>query len=154
MRTTHKRRFAIVALATAAVFVGGGVAVAYWTTTGSGTGSVATGTSATVSVTQDSTITGLYPGGPAQDLDFTITNPNPGAQYISAVAVAVTGTSNAGCTSADFQVTQPTITAGNIAAGATAYTGASTGASIALKNTVLNQNPCKGVTVNLSYTVS
>jgi hypothetical protein len=152
MRTNDKRRFMVIAIATAAVLVGGGVAVAYWTTTGTGTGTVGAGSGSTVTVTQNSTISGLYPGGPSQAIDFTINNPGPGQQYVTAVAIAVTGTSNPSCTSADFQVTQPTITAGEIPTGGTAYT--STGAAIQMIDRAANQNACKGATVNLSYTVS
>lgn len=154
MRSNDKRRFMVIAIATAAVLVGGGVAVAYWTTSGTGTGTATAGTGSTVTVTQNSTVTGLYPGGPSQAIDFTINNPGPGQQYVTAVALAVTGTSNGSCTSADFQVTQPTITAGEIPTGGTAYLGATTGAGIKMLDRGANQNACKGVTVNLSYTVS
>lgn len=154
MRSNDKRRFMVIAIATAAVLVGGGVAVAYWTTTGTGTGSGTTGTGSPVTVTQNSTVTGLYPGGPSQAIDFTINNPSAGQQYVTSVAIAVTGTSNVGCTAADFQVTQPTITAGEIPSGGTAYAGATTGAAIQMIDRATNQNACKGATVNLSYTVS
>ena len=154
MRVTGKRRVALVAAATGVVLVGAGTAYAYWTTTGSGTGSASAGTSVPVTVAQDSTIAGLYPDGPDVPIDFTITNPSAGSQFISSVTIAVTGTSSASCTAANFDVSQPTITAGNIAAGATSYSGATTGAAIHMIDTGVNQDACKSVTVNLSYSVS
>jgi hypothetical protein len=154
MKARRKRRTVVIALVAAVLLAGAGAAIAYWTTTGSGTGTATAGTGVPVTVTQDSTITGLFPGGPNVAIDFTINNPAPGPQFVTAVAIAVTGTSNGGCTAADFQVTQPTITAANIPIGATSYLGASTGAAIRMIDTGVNQNACKGVTVNLSYTVS
>ena len=86
-----KKRFALIATTVAAVLVGSGVAVAYWTTTGSGTGTAATGTTSTVTVNQTgAAITGLYPGGPAVQVPFNIVNGNVSGQYITTVALSVT----------------------------------------------------------------
>jgi len=153
MRITHKRRFAAVAATTAAVLVGGGIAVAYWTTTGTGTGTATTGNSSTVTVTPDNVPAGLYPGGPAQDIDFSISNSNASAQYITTVAVAVTGTSDANCDADNFTVTQPTMGV-SVPSGGASYLGSATGATIAMDETGVNQDDCKDVTVNLSYTAS
>ncbi|WP_426566600.1 hypothetical protein ACPPVT_08700 [Angustibacter sp. McL0619] len=142
------------AAATGIVLVGAGTAYAYWTTTGSGTGTAKAGTSVPVTVTQDSTVNGLYPDGPAVPIDFTVNNPSPGAQFITSVSIAVTGTSSPTCTAANFDVDQPTITPANLASGATAFTGASTGAAIHMIDTGANQDACKSVTVNLSYSVN
>src|SRR6478609_11095472 len=112
-----KKRFALIATTTAAVLIGSGVAVAYWTTTGSGTGSATTGTASTVTVNQTgAAITGLYPGGPAVQVPFNIVNGNVSGQYISTVALSVTNTTIAavvqpGCTSADFTVTNGSVAA-------------------------------------------
>lgn len=145
-----KKRFALVATTVAAVLIGSGVAVAYWTTTGSGTGTAATGTDTGVTITSTSTITGLYPGGPAQDIDLNIDNPGPSAQYVGTVAVAVTSTSNPGCDASDFTVTDAAVN-DDVPVGATnAYTG--NGATIAMINKATNQDACKNVTVNLSFT--
>ena len=81
---SSKKRFALIASTVAAVFVGGGIAVAYWTTTGSGTGTAATGNSSTVTVSSTA-ITGLYPGGPAVPIVLNVNNPNASAQYIATV---------------------------------------------------------------------
>jgi len=148
-----KKRFALIATTVAAVFVGGGIAVAYWTTTGSGSGSAATGDSSTVTVTQTNTIDGLYPGGPAQDIDLHISNANASAQHIDTVAITVSGTSDPGCTDADFTVTDATI-GDDVASGGDDYAGSATGATIAMNETGVSQDDCKNATVDLAFDAS
>ncbi|MEI7647389.1 MAG: hypothetical protein WCJ48_03745, partial [Actinomycetes bacterium] len=140
-----KRGTLLVASLATALLVGGGVAFAYWTTTGSGNGSAAAGTSSAVVVTQTNTVTGLYPGGSAQDINLNIANSNASAQYLAKVAVSVSGTDTPGCTDKDFTVTDATIGA-EVPSGATnAYAGATTGATIKMKGTASNQDACKNV---------
>lgn len=149
-----KRSTLLVASLATALLVGGGVAFAYWTTTGSGTGSAASGTSSPVTVTQTNTITGLYPGGPAQDINLNIANSNDAAQYLAKVAVSVDSTTDQNCTAADFTVTDATIGA-EVPSGATnAYAGSSTGATIKMNDTSSNQDACKNVTINLAFDAS
>lgn len=155
-----------VAVLTAGVLVGGGLAAAYWTTTGTGTGTGSVGTDAGVTVVQNSTVSGLVPGGAAQAIDFTVTNSSASSPVtISDVTVGF-GAFAAGCSAADFTLTQPSKPSGGtpvvIAGGAsTAFVSAAggtathgTGATIAMNNTASNQNACKLSTVNLTYTVS
>lgn len=163
----NRKRFTLVATTMAAVLVGGGIAVAYWTTTGTGTGNGTVGAGTTqVTVAQDGAPAGLVPGGPAQPIDFTVSNPTSGPLQISgvAVSVAVAG-SPVGCTSADFTVTQPSKPSGGTplqvpAGGSLSFTSAGggatggTGASIAMVNSGSNQDACKGVTLDLTYNVS
>ena len=136
-----------------ALLVGGGVAFAYWTTTGSGTGSAGAGDVSAVTVTQTNTITGLYPGGPAQDIDLKISNPNDSNVTIETVAVSVSGTDKTGCTAADFTVTDATV-GSDLASGDTDVLGADSGASIKMDNTASNQDACKNATVSLSFSAS
>ena len=163
----NRKRFTLIASTMAAVLVGGGVAVAYWTTTGTGTGAGTVGAGTTqVTVVQDSTVSGLVPGGPAQDLDFTVSNPTSGPLQISGVAVSVAVASSPGtCTPADFSVTQPSKPSGGTplqvpAGGSLSFTSAGggatggTGAAISMVNSGSNQNGCKGATLDLTYTVS
>ncbi len=143
----------------------GGIALAYWSTLGSGTGSAGVGTDSGVTVAQNSTVSNLYPGGPAQAIDFTVTNNSATAPVrITNVAIGF-GSFNAGCSAADFTIVQPSKpsvgTPVEIAGGASASftsggagpTGA-TGASIRMLNTASNQDGCKLETVNLTFTVS
>ena len=82
----------------ALLIAGGGVAYAYFSTTGSGTGSTAVGTSSELTITQitEGTSTGdasylpvaLLPGGDAQNLAISIYNPSNGDQGIHSVTVS------------------------------------------------------------------
>src|SRR5581483_8276343 len=101
----NKRISAVVAVAIAAAV--GGVAYAYWTSTGSGTGSATTGTSANFTVASSAATGGpLTPGGPAETVAFSVTNPGTGTQTLSSVTVSVAGptgtawTAVPGCSSA------------------------------------------------------
>lgn len=171
MLTINKK--AVAGLAGLAVAVGsGGIAYAYWTTSGTGDGSAATGTSTPVTVAQlddsgtspvvGSDITGLVPGGDAQTVSFRITNPVSTNQYVTSVAVSIVnpngsvwsvGTSGPACTAADFTIVQPASIATDLTPGDHDYTGAA-GATIALKDTSANQDNCKGVTVPLHFVAS
>jgi hypothetical protein len=156
-KTRRTRRIAVVSAAALAVAVGGGVAYAYWTAGGSGTGTAGTGTTQTLTVNQDNTspITNLYPGGPAQNLSGTFTNPNPGPIYVAGVELTISSVTKAvgapagPCTADDYTITQPNDVNAEVVTG-TAWSGA----TIAMKNTSSNQDGCKGATVNLHYEVN
>lgn len=158
MFTTSKKTFAIVASATAGVLLGGGVAVAYWTTSGTGTASATAGTSSPVVISQTGpAITGMYPGMAGVAVPISINNPSSAAQQVSSVAVAV-GTITGGtptvadpsCDASDFTVAStfvPTV----LAPGATAFPAV---ISIAMNETNVSQDACKNATVNLVFTAS
>lgn len=160
-QSSTKKRVAAVAGTLAVALVGGGLAIAYWTTTGTGTGAGAVGTDTPVTVTQDSTVAGLVPGGPADVLDFTVDNNAAGPQTITDVDIAITDVSAVGCTAADFTVTQPNIGASvALPVGNTEFTSgaggdvANTGAQVSMINSASNQDACKGATLEFTYTVS
>jgi hypothetical protein len=149
-RKNTRKRVAAVATGAALTFIVGGVAFAYWTTSGSGTGSAATGNTNPITISSTA-VTGLYPGGAPVAVAGSFTNPNPGPVFVDQVTVKVSPTWTAGttnpCTAADFAVTQPTQTGRDIVTGDTW-----TGATIQLKNLATNQDNCKGVTVPLVLT--
>ena len=58
---SSKKRVAAIGVVTAATLVGGGMAFAYWTTSGTGTGTATTGTT-TTTWTSTSTATATDPG--------------------------------------------------------------------------------------------
>jgi hypothetical protein len=151
VRNDNRKRYGIIAATTAAVLIGGGVAVAYWTISGSGTGSATTGTTTSLTVSGTNTPSGLYPGGPSQAVDFQIVNPNAGSVYVNQVTVSVTGTNKVGCDASDFSITQPTAIAAEVNAGTTSYAGGTTGAGIAMINKGVTQDACKNATVNLAF---
>jgi hypothetical protein len=160
--SSHKKRLSAIAGTMAVVLVGGGLAIAYWTTTGSGTGSGAVGTSTSVVVTQDSTVADLVPGGPADVLDFTIDNPSDGPQRISSVAISISDVTAPGaCSAADFSIVQPsTGSFVDLPVGDTTFTSGAggdienTGARVSMINSASDQNGCKGATLEFTYTVS
>ena len=145
-----------VVTAGAVLLIAAGGAYAYWTTTGSGTGSATNGTSVGITINQTSTITGLYPGGPAVALSGNFDNTNSGAVYVGTVTatlVDVTGGSGGtpACTTADYTLASPAATVNaDIASGN--GVGAWSGPTIQLKNLATNQDACKNATVNLAYT--
>jgi hypothetical protein len=142
----------IVVAGTATLALASGVAFAYWTSSGSSTGPAAAGTTSSVTIAQTGTITGLYPGGPAQTIAIDITNPNAGAVTLAGVTATVSGTSDPGCTALDFAISGPVYGGGVIAGGA--ITPAS-GATISMLNrTAVNQDACKGATINLAFAAS
>jgi len=129
----------------------GGVAYAYWTTTGSGTGSASTGNIAQITVNQTSTITGLAPGLAAQTLSGNFDNPNDGPVYVTSVTATVTGTDKAGCTASDYTIAGSAAVNAQVAAGNAQ--GAWSGLTIQFNNKpTVNQDACKGATVNIAYT--
>ena len=141
----------------ATMLVATGVAYAYWTTTGTGSGSASTGGTVAITVNQTSTVSGLYPGGPAAALSGNFNNPNSGQVRVGSVSAtisSVTGPNIDGthpCTGSDYQLNGfPVSVNTQVAAGN--GVGSWSGGSIQLLNSGSNQDGCKGATVNLSYT--
>jgi hypothetical protein len=143
----------------AVVLIAAAGAYAYWTNGGSGTGSAATGTNVAIVVTQTTTPTALYPGGPTAALAgaFNNTNASPvRVHQVSATISSVTRTAGAiagslPCAVADYQINGfPVTVDAQVPAGSAQ--GSWTGASIQLLDSGVNQDGCKGATVNLAYT--
>jgi hypothetical protein len=153
-----KKQARFVALAVGALAVAvAGVAFAFWTQGGSGSGGATAGTTSAITVNQTSTPIGLYPGGPAQALSGTFTNPNPHAVQISGVTAAVRPFSVQGdsakpaCTEADFVVGG---TSGPVTVPSGTGVGAWSGLTVSLVNGTDNQDNCKGVSITLDYTAT
>ena len=153
------RKLAIVFAALFATTVGG-VAVAYWTAGGSGTGTAGTSTGTALVVNQTSTVSGLEPGGTAQALSGDFDNPNPGSAYVGTVTVSIASVVKAGgapagtCDATDYTLTGAAMTV-NAQVPAGNGKGAWSGATIAFNNkAAVNQDACKGATVNLAYAIS
>jgi hypothetical protein len=171
-----KKTIAIGAVSAALAVSASGAAYAYWTTTGSGSATSTTGTSTALSVAQNGTISGMTPGGVAQDVNYTITNSTATPQYATTVTInkvsvnyinaagtgsgATAANHAAGavaetCTVADFTVVQPDALGVDLPSGATAFTRvtAKKSGTISMVNSGSNQDDCKNTTVNLSFTV-
>jgi hypothetical protein len=151
-RTVLKKRTAVATLAVAAVAA---VGYAYWTADGTGTGSVSTGSTSAITVKQTSTISNLYPGGPAQTLSGNFDNPNSGSIYVGSVTASVSSVDKAtgvtGTCSKDDYIIGGTANVDNRVPAGNAK-GAWTGLTIRLDDTNTNQDACKGATVNIAYT--
>jgi hypothetical protein len=152
-----RTKIAVGAALGAAVLGGGGMlAFAYFTSTGTGTGTAGVGTSTNVTIAQTGTVSGLVPGGPAQTINYRVTNSGSGSEYVNQVTVSVASISNAGtatgtgidaCTPSLFQITQGPAIATDLASGANA-TGTAT---ITFPDDHNNQNNCENATLNLSF---
>lgn len=156
-KMTKKNKIAAVCAAAVLTSVGGGVAFAYWTTTGSGDGSATTGTNDAITVVQTSTVTGLQPGGTAQTLRGNFNNLNTSPVYVTDVVASIasvakaTGAPDGTCDASDFSLVGATMAVGHEVASGEGVDGWG-GATIAFNNkTGANQDGCKGATVNLAY---
>lgn len=157
-KKNKKRAIVILAGIVAASGVGS-LAFAYWTETGGGTGSASTGTTAHVTVTQTSTVTGLYPGATAA-LAGTINNGNSssvklaGGLDASVTDVTRAGSSIAGsCDPSWFTVTGGPVDVGSTVSGS--GTLGFNGLTLTFTNLAgTNQDACKSATPVITYTVS
>jgi hypothetical protein len=160
VRKFSKRKIAAT-IAITAILVGGGgaAAIAYWSTSGSGTGTAVTGTSTGITVNQATAATNITPGGATQALSGTFTNTNSGPVNITTVTATVTsvtpgsGTPAGTCVIGDYKVTG-TATLGTASVPVGTNVDTWSGLTLSLNNTTANQDACKGVTVNLTYTAS
>jgi hypothetical protein len=166
---SSKRRFALIAGTVAAVMVGTGIGVAYWTTTSPPVqGSAEAGTVQQVTIAQlNEPVTGLTPGGLARPIDVRITNtPATFPQRVEFITVTIDSVTLASsppsgdvdglCPASEFEITPGTPTI-PLTPPTTISGGASAdfldAAQIALTDTGENQNACQGATVNLSLQV-
>jgi hypothetical protein len=78
-----------VAVAVLAVLSATGIALAYWTASGTGTGTATTGRAAAVSLTPGTPLATLYPGG-AAGVTLTVANPNHTAVTIGSFVLDLT----------------------------------------------------------------
>jgi hypothetical protein len=105
---TRKHKFGIAGIL-AALLLGGGVAVALWSTTGIGTGSAKADTVQTATVTAATGTADLYPGFNGGDVYFTITNPNPfPVEFTSMTAGTVVSSDPVNCPASNVTVTGAT----------------------------------------------
>ena len=152
-RFTKKTKIVIVA---AALVIGAsGMAYAYWTQPGAGTGTASMATPLAVVVNQTNTVTGLYPGGPAQALSGTFDNPNSGPVTVGVVTASVTTTSApTTCLPGWYSITG-TATPATQAVPAGSAQGAWSGLSVTMTNLpAVNQDVCKTATITITYTVA
>jgi hypothetical protein len=143
MRKIARKRI-LIPIATIAVLAIAGVAVAYFTSSGSGSGTASVGTDAGVTispVTFDST---LYPGG-STTVHFTVNNSSSSStvkvdQVVADTSAGTNGITGlpVGCSAADFHFAPASVGADIAASGSAAGTG-----TLSMDNTSANQDACK-----------
>lgn len=146
-----KKRTALV-LAAVAVLAVAGIAVAYWTTSGSGEGSGAVASSNGTLVLHG-TITGeLTPGG-SSPVTFTADNANSSSEQVGTIHAVVSideQHAKAGCKASDFTIAdtaEEQVIAAHSSGVALTHAG-----SISMADTSENQDACKGATISLALT--
>jgi len=151
------RRIAVFAVAAGLVLAGGGVAFAYWTSSGTGEGYATTGESEEFVLTsEDPTGAPLTPGGPSQSVAFTVANESTATLNLANVTVTVANadgsawTAVAGCSADDYTVGTPTIVYGPIAGG----TDVDGTVTVSMANSDSNQDACQNADVPLYFVAS
>ena len=148
MKITLKHKIA--ALATAATIVGGsGVALAYFTTTGSGTGAGTAGTS-TALVLHGSAPTSLYPGT-TSPVSFTVDNSSPGHQYVATIKLVSVSTDSAHAACDVTKFTMPDVVANQDVASGSGI-AITAGGTLTMLNSPTSQDACKGAPLTLHLT--
>jgi hypothetical protein len=157
MNTKTKRRLTTVLTLVIALSIAV-AAIGYWTAGGGGTGSGSTSDpgAQSVTATQSSSSSGLYPGG-STALSGTLTNSNTNSVHVTAVTATVnsvdTAHATAGCDAGDYSITGTSSLGSNDIAGSGGTTTWS-GLTLQMSNSGSNQNPCKGATVKVDYSVN
>ena len=146
-----------VAATTAAVALGGGVATALWTASGSGAGTAGTDVSQSLvvtAITPGGNGLSLYPGGPAGFVYLTVQNPNPFPVNLTGFSWGTPVSSNpTACPSSNFTVDANAPTSTSIPVPAYGPSGALQVFNV-VDLALAAPNGCQGVTVNVPVTVT
>ncbi|HZV76031.1 MAG TPA: hypothetical protein VFF79_20155 [Conexibacter sp.] len=143
MRKLMRKRI-LVPVVVIAAFAVAGVAVAYFTASGTGSGTASVGTDSGVTITGVSFDNTLYPGG-STNVRYTITNSssNTPAKVGKVVADTSAGTNGitglpVGCNASDFSFADVTVNTEIAAGGTLNETG-----TLRFADTGANQDACK-----------
>jgi hypothetical protein len=161
MKRFMNKKVVAIGLAAGLTLGAAGAAFAYFTSSGTGTGSATVGSSAGLNIAQVGSTSGIVPNGPAQTVNYTVTNNTSSAESVHQVTVTIatisgagslTGTDSLGnvydtCSPSLFTVTQGSPLNANLQPGHSA----SGTATIALPDDGNNQDNCQGATLNLSF---
>lgn len=155
MKQKMSMKRALCTLAGTCALAVAGIAIAFYTTTGSGTGAATAGSSS--AVTLHATISSnLYPGS-SSPVTFTVDNPSSGAQRVGTVSLASIS-ADAGhstCSTAitggnpDFAMSD--VTVNHVFAAGNGQTVTPTG-TLTMNETGVNQDACQGATLTLHLT--
>jgi hypothetical protein len=144
-----KKRRLIVALGAVGAVAAVGVAIAYFTTTGSGTGSATVGSSSAVTI-HGTTATSLFPGT-GSTVSFTVDNPASGSQRVNEIHLesVTTDAGHSACVLSDF--TMPNVTVNQVFPSGNGQAVTATG-TLSMANTAQNQDACQGAPLTLHLT--
>jgi len=150
----HGRKRTVIVFAAILTLLGGGIAFAYWTSSGNGSGTATTGVSTAFTVTAAAPVGEIAPGNAGETIAFTVTNPSTSPQYLTTVTATLATPDGApwvptgACLAADYTVTMTTpAPAGDIAGG-----GSVDGmVTVTLANTAADQNACQGQDVPVYF---
>lgn len=126
-----------------------GIAIAYFSATGSGTGSATVGSGSTVTI-HGATASTLYPGT-GSTVNFTVDNPSAGSQRVNAIQLGsvTTDAGHSACVMTDF--TMPNVTVNQTFPNGNGQAVTATG-TLTMANTALNQDACQGAPLTLHLT--
>ena len=141
--------------------IGVATAYAFWSGSGSGSGNAPVASTTTpLTAHQTTVLSSMYPGDNPQAISGNFDNPNDGPAFVQSVTASIQSVTKAvgapagTCDASDF-----TLSSAVMAVGADVPTGngkgSFTGASLHFNNKPsVNQDACKGATVNLAYAVN
>ena len=144
-----RKKRTIGVLSVIAVVAVAGLAVAYWTTTGSGSGSGSVAASNGTLVLHGTITSPLTPGG-SSAVPFTADNAGSSSLQVGTVHAVVSidaEHAEAGCKASDFTIANTTenqVIAAKSSGVALEHSG-----SISMADSAANQDACKGATVSL-----
>jgi hypothetical protein len=149
------RKGVLIPLGVVVGLVVAGIAVAYFTSTGSGTGTATVGASS--NVTLHGAVAGsLYPGA-SSTVTFTVDNPSPGSEFVGTIHLEsiVPDAGHASCstviTGGNPDFTMADVTANQSFPNGNGQAVAATG-TLLMHETGVNQNACQGATLTLNLT--
>jgi len=163
MTISRNKKLLAASLTAVLTLTGGGVAMAWFTSSGSGTGTATIGSpgSTDFHIAGHAPSGDLFPGADALSFVFDVHNTGAGTERVGTVDITVPGasvtgyaldggTAITGCMASWFSVTPSVAVNTTLAAGA--WANGVTGASISMTESGSDQSACQGHTIDLSFT--
>ncbi len=149
------KKGALAALGCVGALAVAGVALAYFTTSGSGTGTATVGSSS--AVTLHATVSSnLYPGT-SSPVSFTVDNPSTGSQRVGTITLgsitvdAAHSTCSTTISGGNPDFAMPAVTVNHTFGSGNGQSVTPTG-TLTMNETGANQDPCQGATLTLHLT--
>jgi hypothetical protein len=153
-----KKRFAV--LGAVAILAMAGIAVAYFTSTGSGTGSATVGSATAFKVTVSAPTGGpLYPGSGSENLAYSVKNEGSGAQNVNSTSASVAseggnitqgGVPVVGCKASWFTAVDSSPAPVSLKGGESA----SGSVEVTMQDSGTNQDACQGTSPDITVSAS